>query len=81
VCLVKLSWSTTQAPIAQPIALVKPARAVAPLHVGTDARAQRGVRALLPECDIVVFLDGDGSDIPAFMNQLVDQSRAACTIS
>jgi glycosyltransferase involved in cell wall biosynthesis len=31
-----------------------------------------GVRALSPECEIVVFLDGDGSDIPAFMNQLVD---------
>jgi len=31
-----------------------------------------GVRALSPECDIVVFLDGDGSDAPAFMNQLVD---------
>jgi glycosyltransferase involved in cell wall biosynthesis len=31
-----------------------------------------GVRALSPECDTVVFLDGDGSDVPAFMNQLVD---------
>jgi glycosyltransferase involved in cell wall biosynthesis len=31
-----------------------------------------GVRALAPECDVVVFLDGDGSDMPAFMNQLVD---------
>jgi glycosyltransferase involved in cell wall biosynthesis len=31
-----------------------------------------GVRALSSECDIVVFLDGDGSDVPAFMNQLVD---------
>src|SRR5438874_2875491 len=31
-----------------------------------------GVRALSPECDIVVFLDGNGSDVPAFMNQLVD---------
>jgi glycosyltransferase involved in cell wall biosynthesis len=31
-----------------------------------------GVRALSPQCDIVVFLDGDGSDVPAFMNQLVD---------
>jgi glycosyltransferase involved in cell wall biosynthesis len=31
-----------------------------------------GVGALSPECDIVVFLDGDGSDVPAFMNQLVD---------
>jgi glycosyltransferase involved in cell wall biosynthesis len=31
-----------------------------------------GVRAISTECDTVVFLDGDGSDIPAFMNQLVD---------
>jgi glycosyltransferase involved in cell wall biosynthesis len=31
-----------------------------------------GVGALSPECDIVVFLDGDGSDVPAFMNQLVE---------
>jgi glycosyltransferase involved in cell wall biosynthesis len=31
-----------------------------------------GARALSPDCDIVVFLDGDGSDVPAFMNQLVD---------
>jgi glycosyltransferase involved in cell wall biosynthesis len=31
-----------------------------------------GIRALSRECDIVVFLDGDGSDVPAFMNQLVD---------
>jgi glycosyltransferase involved in cell wall biosynthesis len=31
-----------------------------------------GVRALSPECEIVVFLDGDGSDVPAFMSQLVE---------
>ena len=31
-----------------------------------------GIRALAPACDIVVFLDGDGSDCPAFMTQLVD---------
>ena len=31
-----------------------------------------GVRVLSPTCEIVVFLDGDGSDVPAFMNQLVD---------
>jgi glycosyltransferase involved in cell wall biosynthesis len=31
-----------------------------------------GVHALSPECDVVVFLDGDGSDVPALMNQLVD---------
>jgi glycosyltransferase involved in cell wall biosynthesis len=30
-----------------------------------------GVRALPPECEIVVFLDGDGSDCPEFMEGLV----------
>ncbi len=31
-----------------------------------------GVRALSPDCQIVVFLDGDGSDVPAMMNKVVD---------
>jgi len=31
-----------------------------------------GVRALSPDCDLVVFLDGDGSDCPEFMPQLAD---------
>jgi glycosyltransferase involved in cell wall biosynthesis len=31
-----------------------------------------GVAAVQPECEIVVFLDGDGSDCPDFMRQLVD---------
>lgn len=31
-----------------------------------------GVAAVRPECDIVVFLDGDGSDCLEFMNRLVD---------
>ena len=35
-----------------------------------------GVAALRPECDIIVFLDGDGSDCPEFMNQLVDPIAA-----
>ena len=34
-----------------------------------------GVRGLAPECDLVVFLDGDGSDCPEFMPQLVDPIR------
>jgi glycosyltransferase involved in cell wall biosynthesis len=42
----------------------------APLGYGRACAA--GVRAISPECDIVVFLDGDGSDVPAFMPQLVD---------
>ncbi len=30
-----------------------------------------GVRALSPDCEIVVFLDGDGSDCPELMKRLV----------
>ena len=35
-----------------------------------------GFAAVQPECEIVVFLDGDGSDCPEFMNQLVDPIAA-----
>src|SRR5947208_15426336 len=42
----------------------------APLGYGRACAA--GVRAISPECDIVVLLDGDGSDIPAFMPQLIE---------
>ncbi|MFL6520988.1 MAG: glycosyltransferase family 2 protein [Chthoniobacterales bacterium] len=31
-----------------------------------------GVRALSADCDLVVFLDGDGSDCPEFMRELVE---------
>src|SRR5215472_2551158 len=31
-----------------------------------------GVRAVSPECDIIVFLDGDGSDIPGLIPQLIE---------
>jgi glycosyltransferase involved in cell wall biosynthesis len=34
-----------------------------------------GIRALSPECDLVVFLDGDGSDCPEFVSQLVEPIR------
>jgi len=34
-----------------------------------------GIRALPLECDLVVFLDGDGSDCPEFMPQLVEPIR------
>ena len=40
-----------------------------------------GVRAVSAECDIVVFLDGDGSDIPAFIPQLVEPIALEHTIS
>ena len=35
-----------------------------------------GIRVLAPESEIVVFLDGDGSDCPEFMKQLVDPIAA-----
>ncbi len=31
-----------------------------------------GVRAISPDCEIVVFLDGDGSDCPEFMSEMVN---------
>jgi glycosyltransferase involved in cell wall biosynthesis len=31
-----------------------------------------GARSVSSDCDVVVFLDGDGSDIPAFIPQLVE---------
>jgi glycosyltransferase involved in cell wall biosynthesis len=39
---------------------------------GYGRACMAGTRALSSECDIVVFLDGDGSDVPALMNQLVE---------
>ena len=39
---------------------------------GYGRACRTGVRALSPECDIVVFLDGDGSDCPEFMSQLIE---------
>ncbi|MGC2353555.1 MAG: glycosyltransferase family 2 protein [Candidatus Udaeobacter sp.] len=48
--------------------------ATAPRGYGRACAA--GVRALSPECDVVVFIDGDGSDCPEFMPQLVDPIAA-----
>ncbi len=48
------------------------ARVVAEPKPGYGRACMAGIRALSPESDIVVFLDGDGSDCPEFMNQLVD---------
>jgi glycosyltransferase involved in cell wall biosynthesis len=48
------------------------ARVVAEPQRGYGRACAAGVHALSPECDIVVFLDGDGSDCPEFMNELVD---------
>ena len=48
------------------------AKVVAEPRRGYGRACAAGIRALSPECDIVVFLDGDGSDCPEFMNELVD---------
>jgi glycosyltransferase involved in cell wall biosynthesis len=48
------------------------ARVIAEAQPGYGRACAAGIRALCPECDIVVLLDGDGSDCPEFINQLVD---------
>lgn len=45
---------------------------VVPAPRGYGLACATGVRAVSAECDIVLFLDGDGSDIPAFIPDLVD---------
>jgi len=47
------------------------AKVVAEPLPGYGRACVTGVRALSPECEIVVFLDGDGSDCPELMRQLV----------
>lgn len=47
------------------------ANVVAEPTPGYGRACATGIRALAPDCDIVVFLDGDGSDCPEFMEQLV----------
>lgn len=48
------------------------ARVVAEPQRGYGRACMVGVRALPAQCDVVVFLDGDGSDCPEFLSQLVD---------
>ena len=48
------------------------ARVVAEPKSGYGRACMAGMRSLSPQCDIVVFLDGDGSDCPEFVSQLVD---------
>jgi glycosyltransferase involved in cell wall biosynthesis len=48
------------------------ARVVNEPRPGYGRACMTGVRSLSSECDIVVFLDGDGSDCPEFMDRLVD---------
>ncbi len=47
------------------------ARVVSQPMRGYGRACAAGVAAIDPACDIALFLDGDGSDIPALMGQLV----------
>ena len=51
------------------------AKVISELTPGYGRACAAGVRALSPDCELVVFLDGDGSDCPEFMPQLVDPIR------
>lgn len=52
------------------------AKVIAEPNRGYGRACAAGVRALSAECKIVVFLDGDGSDCPEFMRQLVEPVAA-----
>jgi len=52
------------------------ARVVAEPQRGYGRACVAGVLALSARCDVVVFLDGDGSDCPEFLSQLVDPVMA-----
>ncbi len=52
------------------------ARVVSEPKPGYGRACAAGVRAVSPESEIIVFLDGDGSDCPEFMSQLVDPIAA-----
>jgi glycosyltransferase involved in cell wall biosynthesis len=53
------------------------ARVISEPMSGYGRACAAGIRALSSECDLVVFLDGDGSDCPEFMPQLVEPIRRA----
>jgi glycosyltransferase involved in cell wall biosynthesis len=48
------------------------ARVVSEPIRGYGCACAAGVRAISPQCAIVVFLDGDGSDCPEFIPQLIE---------
>lgn len=53
------------------IATAAGARVVREPIPGYGRAFRAGLRSVSPECEIVVFLDGDGSDCPEMMNRLV----------
>jgi glycosyltransferase involved in cell wall biosynthesis len=54
------------------VASVAGARVVTEPHRGYGRAFRAGLRAISPESQIVVFLDGDGSDYPEMMDRLVE---------
>jgi glycosyltransferase involved in cell wall biosynthesis len=52
------------------------ARVVSQPHRGYGRACAAGVDAVSPECDVVVFLDGDGSDCAAVMERLIEPIAA-----
>jgi glycosyltransferase involved in cell wall biosynthesis len=52
------------------------ARVVAEPVRGYGRACRAGVAAVAAECEIIVFLDGDGSDCPELMNLLIDPIKA-----
>ena len=53
------------------VAAAAGARVVHEPVAGYGRAFRAGLRSLSPECEIVVFLDGDGSDCPEMMDRLV----------
>src|ERR1044072_8750401 len=53
------------------VATAAGARVVKESIPGYGRAFRAGLRAISPECEIVVFLDGDGSDCPEMMDRLV----------
>ena len=53
------------------VAAAAGARVVTEPVPGYGRAFRAGLRAIAPECEIVVFLDGDGSDCPEMMDRLV----------
>jgi len=51
------------------------ARVITESRRGYGRACAAGLRALSPNCEIVVFLDGDGSDCPELMDRLVEPIR------
>lgn len=54
------------------VATAAGARVVKEPVAGYGRAYRAGLRSISPECEIVVFLDGDGSDYPEMMDRLVN---------